>query len=139
MSINVCEDCGGFSILLGQASAQQLEKLLRSHLSKESGKAPGFESAPPSSDPAFEPFVFRGIQLDYCRGTHSIWFDRGEYAKIFANKSEGWTKPAESKSSSVWDSIDLVSAPSDLLEISGSALEGLGDFVGELISGIDIF
>ncbi len=139
MSIHLCEECSGFFVSLDQKSAKRLESLLQRSFSKtdKTTKEPKLFS--PYSDSAMHQFKYRGIQLDYCKDTHSIWFDRDEYPKVFGTQSKTTLKSANSAPISVLDIVDSVISPLDVLEISASVVEGIGDFVGDLVSGIDVF
>ncbi len=141
LNIHLCDQCRGFSILLNQDSASQLEVLLKKHLSDR--KDPSGEKSLPSphSGSSMKEFVYRGVQLDYCEESHSIWFDRGEYTKIFTtpNKTKKTSNNKKSSESSVWDNVDFLPDVSDVVDLSADALGTVGDFVGDLVSGIDLF
>ena len=84
-------------------------------------------------------FEYRNVLLDYCEESHSIWFDRGEYPKIFASYTKSKKSISPQGKHSEWSAIDLVPDPVDILEISGSIFESVGDFVSDIISGVDPF
>ncbi|MGJ8634140.1 MAG: zf-TFIIB domain-containing protein [Luteolibacter sp.] len=140
LKIDFCEKCGGFFVCLGQAEALQLEKLLRKGLEAKGGEAVAQTMVSPSSGLPMKGFEFRGVHLDYCVESHSIWFDRGEYQKIFSAPGKGKGRPWNGGSeSSVWDHAVTASDVGDGLEGATDVLGSVGDFLGDLLSGIDLF
>ncbi len=133
IDIHFCQECHGFFLPLEQKSAAQLEMLLK----KQFTSAQSDSAINPQSGSSMKRFEYRKVTLDYCPDSHSIWFDRGEYSKILAFKSTKSKITGNKSDSSSWSVVDVVSAPLDILDLSGDVIGAVGDLVGDLISGID--
>ena len=84
-------------------------------------------------------FTFRGVQLDYCEAAHSVWFDRGEYAKIFTSGAEEKERPSKQYGLSMGSAVGEATAgvgAGDVLEISVEAVTRVGEFLGDLLGEI---
>ena len=140
IDIHFCQECHGFFLSLEQKSAAQLEVLLQKQFSNPKNDSGKFSVISPQSGHAMKRFEYRKVLLDYCASSHSIWFDHGEYSKIFsfdsnASKSKNIVNQSDSSS---WNVADVVTAPFDVLDVSGELIGAVGDLVGGLISGIDL-
>ena len=138
IDIHVCQECHGFFLSLEQKSASQLEVLLQKQFTNPQSDSAIASVISPQSGHAMKRFEYRKVLLDYCADSHSIWFDRGEYSKIFAFNSTASKKIENKSDSSSWSVVDVVSAPFDVLDVSGDIIGAVGDLVGDLISGIDL-
>ena len=126
-------------LLLEQEAASKIEAQLKGHFSRLGDTGQESPPVPSDSDSSMKGFVYRGVHLDYCIENHAIWFDRGEYTKIFAANSTGKKSLSKEEGQSAWDSLDIVSIPLDIIEISGDVFEGLGGFIADAVSSVDIF
>jgi Zn-finger nucleic acid-binding protein len=133
-----CPKCHGFLITLDQKPACELEVLLQKQFANPQSNSGEAEIISPSSGHAMRKFVYRSVILDYCADSHSIWFDRGEYSKIFALDSKTSKSIAGQGDSTSWNIADILTAPIDILDASGDVIGTVGDFIGDLISVIDI-
>ena len=79
-------------------------------------------------------FVYRGMPLDYCVSTHSVWFDQGEYTRMFGTPVKG-TTPKFNVGKTASDTWEVVDNVGNSLEIVGA----VGEIALELVSGIDFF
>jgi Zn-finger nucleic acid-binding protein len=136
LEIEQCAECNGFFVNLAQRPANQLSTLLKRDISE--GKRRGDHGLiSPTSGKLMQSFTYRGVQLDYCEQSHSVWFDHGEYTKMFApaEKASRSSVRAHEKSDKVDLSFDVV----DGIEASDGVFSFVGDLVGDLVSGIDLF
>ena len=138
IDIHLCPKCHGFLITLDQKPACELESLLQKQFANPQSNSGETAIISPSSGHAMRKFVYRNVILDYCSDSHSIWFDRGEYSKIFASDSKASKSVTTQGDSSSWNVADILIAPIDVFDASGDIIGAVGDFVGDLISGIDI-
>ena len=136
LDINACGECGCFSVILGQEAATSLSLQLSRSIKKHRGQARGDCLESPFTKDKMSRFLYRGVELDYCQLTNSVWFDRGEYSKIFQSPENGSKpKPLAERSDpakEVWETIDKAGNTVDVLDI-------VGDLVSGLISGVDVF
>ena len=139
LEIKYCPECSGFFVLLEQEAASKIEAQLKGHFARLHDTGQESPPVPSDSDSSMKSFVYRGVHLDYCIENHAIWFDRGEYTKIFAANSTGKKSLSKEEGQSAWDSLDIVSIPLDIIEISGDVFEGLGGFIADAVSSVDIF
>ena len=141
LQIDVCEQCGGFFVHLGQEAAGQLEKLLRKGLENGTGGSTEEAMVSPSSGLLMKGFEFRGVHLDYCADSNSIWFDRGEYPKIFATPGKAVSKPSngDPKNTVADVAVSSVDVVGGGVEIASDVIGGVGDFLGDLLSGLSPF
>lgn len=132
LDVNVCNQCYGFSVSLGQDAATALAKQLRSRFASQQPQSEKDSLVSPFTGNRMSRFTYRGVELDYCAVTNSVWFDRGEYSRIFQSP-EPVEKPASSGGGGFdgWDVIDQVGNTVCVLEIAG-------DLVVGAISGFDI-
>ncbi|MGJ8723628.1 MAG: hypothetical protein ACSHYB_03635 [Roseibacillus sp.] len=135
MEVNVCDECNGFSVLLKQEAANALEAQLNKHFSKGGeGNVVATLVSPYTGEP-MKRFVYREIQLDYCPATHSIWFDYGEYSRMFQGPEKVAARPTKSVSEAggkAWETVENVGNSIDVLGV-------VGEVIGELLTGVDIF
>lgn len=137
LHIEQCSECNGFFVNLTQQAANQLSSLLKRDISADV-RNPRHGLKSPQSGEIMQCFIYRGVQLDYGEKSHSVWFDQGEYTKIFASPQPPRNLGA-SEGSQRSDSIDKAADLADKAETSVGVLGFVGDLVGDLISGIDIF
>ncbi len=93
----VCATCGGLLLKinddkLSPFSHSQLKPGQRSRIPKAVGDLP---CSPASGQPMFV-FKYRGVEIDYCGATNSVWLDAGELEKIM-EKSEAGGGPDRKK------------------------------------------
>ncbi|MFK7850549.1 MAG: hypothetical protein AB8D78_06175 [Akkermansiaceae bacterium] len=96
----------------------------------------------PDTGQRMKKFVYRGVVLDYCVDSHAIWFDQGEYSKLFAPEQKAnqiKTATPTEPNSTIYNVLDGATSAVDIIDVSGDLIGTVGDFVGDLISGIDIF
>ena len=135
LEVNVCEVCNGFSVLLRQDAAGALEKQLHSSFSKSAGGNELETLRSPYTGNPMRRFLYRGIQLDYCQETHSLWFDQGEYSKMFRSpesKASSLKSGASEVNSKAWEVIDSASNSIDMIEV-------IGEVLSQIVSGVDLF
>ena len=145
LEINSCPQCNGFSVVLSQEAAS----FLNAQLSKKLNQAPDSQPAlkkqellgSPYTGMAMRPFSYRGIVLDYCAATHSVWFDPNEYAKIFGalGKSSCNSSSPSSTHSSGMSQRDRAAGVFDGVMGGIDVFDIVGDLVSDLVSGADVF
>ncbi|MGJ8674296.1 MAG: hypothetical protein ACSHX2_15300, partial [Rubritalea sp.] len=138
LEIEYCQQCSGFSVRLEQDAAKKLEDQLTGHFSSPQTKNSKVGLSSPHTNSSMKSFKYRGVLLDYCSESHSIWFDKGEYSKIFASSTQTEKTVKKESSDGGWSVLDIVAAPIDIIDISGSILDTLGDIVSDITSGIDL-
>jgi len=137
MDIHCCEECGGFLVTLNQASATQLERLLQKKFLSSESHSDKERLVSPISNELMKPFQFRGVLLDYCVKSHSIWFDPDEYPKMFKLEDNRLNLIATKRDSDDFSTWDAVDGGLNLLDSSGDFIGAVGSFIGDLLSGID--
>ena len=136
LEVNQCDVCNGFSVLLTQAAAEAMEKQLNGPISR-TGEGDGVMTlVSPYTGETMKRFLYRGLPLDYCAATHSVWFDQGEYARMFQ-------APTKKSSSKLITAGDATSQAWEFVDDAGTTFEVLG-FVGEVVvellsEGADLF
>ena len=138
INIHLCEKCRGFFLPLKQQQASQLETLLKKQFSKPLNTSSETGIISPHSGDTMKQFEYRNVLLDYCTESHAIWFDRGEYTKIFASRTPTVKSRIHQSDSKAWDVVDAVTVPMDIIDLSGEVIGAVGEFVGDLISGISL-
>ena len=132
LDVNVCSRCNGFSVLLGQEAAEALSRLLAHKIGRAESGVVSDRLPSPFTGIAMERFEYRGIALDYCNLTNSVWFDRGEYSQIFKSP-EIVSKPTST--------IDLEVDAWEVVNDVGTtfyALDVVGDLVTDILLGVDV-
>lgn len=142
LKIHHCTKCGGFQVCLNQFSAKALSEKLLKKIQQSNPTENALQS--PYTDEKMIHFTHRGVELDYCKESNSVWFDRGEYTKIFAAETTGekskpsmMSKAADGVEAGI-DGVSFLPGIDSIIDVSSSALSGLGDFLGDFIGGIDI-
>lgn len=86
----VCPSCSGVFLKINEASPpafalSQLKPGQRSRIPKAQGDLP---RSPASGQPMFV-FNYRGVEIDYCSASNSVWLDAGELEKIVEKSEAG--------------------------------------------------
>jgi len=131
LDISSCPECKGFFVNLGQEPAKHLESLLSKELlTGDKVKDNGLIS-PVSGQPMLR-FVYRGVELDYCKEAHAVWFDTFEYTQLFkAVSKEGKSQISKEK--------DIAMDIASEAVVDDSVFGAVGVFVDGLLSAVDIF
>ena len=76
------------------------------------------------------PFLYRGVEVDYCEGSNAVWFDPGEIGKIDPKsvRTERPTKSFSKRSRSEEGVLDGILSGIDV--VFTPDLDILGDFIG---------
>jgi len=153
LDIHQCPTCHGFFVSLSQEQAESLHNVLNKYLSVPIPESQQESLQSPQSGQVMKQISYRNVIIDYCEDSHSLWFDPGEYNKIFSPKASSSSSPKQllrntpSKRETATDAvgdvllsgIDPISVIGDITEFTGNSLGNLGDFVGDFVSGIDLF
>ncbi len=126
LMIFVCPECNGLFIPLGQTNAKSLNTQLGKAL-KIQGVFGEIES--PSTGKPMRHFTHRGVELDYCEESHSVWFDRGEYSKIFSSPNS--QQKSQTQSIDFEEAVTANYRPGQVFDVS-DVLLGVLCFLGDL-------
>ena len=132
LDINVCSECNGFSVSLRQDAALALSKQLANRIAASQPEGGSDRLASPFTGQSMSRFTYRGVELDYCQLTSSVWFDRGEYSEIFRTPV-AVSKPVSGAGEAAdgWEVLDKVGTTVFALDI-------VGDLVEDVLTGIEI-
>ncbi len=135
LDVNVCPECNGFAVLLGQEAATALSKQLKVRIDSSEPKRYDDELRSPFTGHLMKRFKYREVELDYCEFTDSVWFDRGEYSKMFQS-SEG----AKRMKGVGQDVVDSVGVGEIVDSVADAALDFsmVGEFVGDFLSNFEV-
>lgn len=139
LSINSCPLCFGFSVLLGQDAAHNLEAQLRRAISLDDPRVPVEVLKSPYNGQEMKRFTYRGVQLDYCPVTHSIWFDRGEYSRMFQSPTHSSEPPTKRSLEPAPEGRSTTERVFDTVDGTATFLSFASELVEALVSGVSFF
>lgn len=102
----VCASCGGLFLKIDESktspfSHSQLKPGQRSRIPK----AVSDLSRSPASGQPMIVFKYRGVEIDYCCTSHSVWLDAGEWEKIMQKSGEGGPRQKKKPDRSLGEAI----------------------------------
>ena len=80
-------------------------------------------------------FKYREVELDYCEFTDSVWFDRGEYSKMF--QSPEGAKRMKGVGQDVVDSVGVGEIADSVADVALD-FSMVGEFVGDFLSNFEV-
>lgn len=122
-----CPECRGYFIDLcgSKVAGVDLTKLNPKVVAKAFCQS-GETLISPASGVAMQYFEYKGIKLDYCESTHSIWMDHGEFERILRYSNQKIKKEESSIGSNILD-VAEAAAGDGVIEFIGDAIGGLFD------------
>lgn len=134
LEIHHCSKCCGFQVCLNQFPVKNLSNQLHKEIAGSVLSKVGGALESPYAESSMKRFIYRDVSLDYCEETNSVWFDQGEYTKIFKNpQSLKKSKLDTSEIHNALDGSDFFPSTwdiTDITSITGDIFDSLGDFFG---------
>jgi Zn-finger nucleic acid-binding protein len=118
-----CPKCNGFSFELGGSDRLSFDPVQLKAAAWESAGEGALMS--PSSGRPMRVFHYRGVELDYCESSNTVWLDRGELEKI--SRADTSRLKKENRSNPLLDGLDAAVTGVDFVGFIADAFGSLFD------------